>query len=98
MEITKEHLRCIQTLIEGVKRAQSGKPLTKEQSRLMDIIVGNHDKLPVYGSIESASGATGIPRPIFQGAKRAGCTAFQYGRVNLGDFLKFFFQHTDEIA
>ena len=35
--------------------------------------------------------ATGIPISALKMAKKAGCVAFRHGRVDLGEFLKWFF-------
>jgi hypothetical protein len=48
--------------------------------------------LPVYDSMQSCEGATGIPRAILQQAKREGCDAFDsHSRVDLAKLLRYWF-------
>ena len=53
-------------------------------------------RFPVCDSMAQAAESTGIPLSILKTAKRNGCPAFQYGRVDLGDFLRWFFAQDTE--
>lgn len=53
-------------------------------------------ELPVYDSMEQASGATGIPIAAFKHAKKNGCLFFRHGRVNLSEFIHWFFNRPDK--
>lgn len=49
------------------------------------------DTLPVYDTMDQCSAATGIPLDILKAAKKEGCPAFRHSRINLQDFLDWFF-------
>lgn len=51
--------------------------------------------LPIYDSQGQACAATGIPILVFKAAKAAGCPAFSSNRVNLGEFLAWYFQRQE---
>ncbi len=51
----------------------------------------NQTSLPVFDSISSCAGATGIPVPSLRKWKRAGCPAFQASRVSLAVLLEWLF-------
>jgi len=53
-------------------------------------------RLPVYSSMAECSGATGIPLTLLKQAKRTGCEAFQWNRVDLAKFLSWVFGHDNE--
>jgi hypothetical protein len=54
-------------------------------------------KLPVYPSMASCSGATGIPLAVLKQSKRDGCDAFdRKNRVHLTKLLPWIFRETDD--
>jgi hypothetical protein len=57
---------------------------------------GGSGPLPVYGSMQQCSGATGIPIAILKRAKKSGSDAFhESGRVHLDKLLRYLFAHDD---
>jgi len=54
--------------------------------------------LPCYDSMQECSHRTGIPVPALRKAKRSGCPAFTGSRVDLGQFLKWWFDNEEKTA
>ncbi len=54
----------------------------------------NTGNLPIYSSLAQCVGDTGIPRAVLSQAKAQGCPAFRAHRVDLGDFIRWWFSPT----
>lgn len=52
----------------------------------------------MYDTMAQASAATGIPVGVFRLAKRRGCKAFRYTRVEVVEFLTWWFAQDQEQA
>lgn len=52
--------------------------------------------LPVYDSITIASAATGIPEEAFYVAIKDGCLCKHHNRIDLGEFLAWWFKDPEE--
>lgn len=65
----------------------SGKLTQKNRGRTRYI-----SELPCYDSMETAQGATGIPKEAFKVAIREGAQIKHHGRIDLGEFLRWWFQ------
>jgi hypothetical protein len=78
-----------------VRRAKAGKALTQQEINWINGALG-HEKpergLPVYETMRSCSGATGIPLAALKSAKARGCPAFRGTRVYLTDFIPWWFR------
>lgn len=78
-----------------VRRAKAGKALTQQEIDWINGALG-HEKpargLPVYETMRSCSGATGIPLAALKSAKARGCPAFRGTRVYLTDFIPWWFR------
>lgn len=52
--------------------------------------------MPIYDTLQQCAAATGVPLSALKMAKSSGCEAFRHGRVNFGEFIRWFFgQGTD---
>jgi hypothetical protein len=52
-------------------------------------------ELPVYDSMETAQAATGIPKEAFQLAIKSGAQIKHHGRIDLGEFIRWWFQRPE---
>jgi hypothetical protein len=48
-------------------------------------------EFPQFDTMAQAAAATGVPMPALKVAKSAGCPAFKHGRVDFGEFLRWWF-------
>lgn len=96
--ITQETLEKVKLLADAIKRQQQGKALTKQQVALVDAVNETGQtgrpkegglKEPIFGSMKSCSGVTGIPQALLSLAKDKGCPAFKLSRVYLFEFLRW---------
>ena len=53
--------------------------------------VNIYPDFPVYDSMDQCAGATGIPISALKLAKRQGCLFIRHGRVNVAEFIRWFF-------
>ena len=54
--------------------------------------------IPMFGSMAACSEGTGIPMAVLKAAKREGCTAFSFGRIDLAIFCRWWFAQDQENA
>lgn len=54
------------------------------------------DDLPLFVNMNACAEATGIPLAVLKSAKREGCPAFRYSRINLKEFLQWWFARDPE--
>lgn len=100
---------CARRLSEILKRLNAGKSLSSgDQAFCQRLIEANAPgrprqgadayKLPVYSSMQECAGATPIPLSLLKQAKRSGCAAFKWNRVDLAEFLKWLFSEQGQNA
>jgi hypothetical protein len=70
-----------------LKKAKSGKPLTKYERDLIAESEVKEEEQKYFDSMKQAAAALGLPLSLLKKAKRAGCTAFQGSRVYREDLL-----------
>jgi hypothetical protein len=54
-------------------------------------------QMPIFDTLQQCAAATGVPLGALKMAKSSGSEAFRHGRVNFGEFIRWFFaQGTDD--
>lgn len=51
-----------------------------------------------YDTFKQCSAATGIPVPVLKQAKKSGCPAFKHGRIDVFEFIRWYFSSNDPEA
>ena len=54
--------------------------------------------IPMFSSMSHCSEGTGIPMAVLKAARREGCTAFSFGRIDLAEFTRWWFAKDQENA
>ena len=100
--MTTEFTDAVRRIGGIVKRSQAGKKLSASDqafcARVAEANAGGRprtspEKLPIYDSMQQAAAMTQIPIAALKQAKRAGCEAFRWNRVDLSQLLPWVFQH-----
>ncbi len=53
-------------------------------------------QMPIYDTLQQCAASTGVPLSALKMAKASGCEAFRHGRVNFGEFIRWFFAQASE--
>ena len=61
-----------------------------------DQTIINRRPIPMFSSMAQCSEMTGIPMAILKSARREGCPAFSFGRIDLAEFCRWWFARDQE--